>query len=99
MTSSMIRTFSPARVGADRPNALTSLHGVPDDAIIRSLAAWTRLFGAVSFEVFSRLTDIVEDTDAVFDQWMRDINAFVGIIESESSAVPEMSPKTSPSIR
>jgi hypothetical protein len=54
---------------------------VPDDAIIRSLAAWTQLFGAVNFEVFGRLTDIVQDVDAVFDQSVKDMRAFVGIVE------------------
>jgi len=61
--------------------------GVPDDAVIRSLAAWTQLFGAVNFEVFGRITDIVEDVDAVFDQSVRDMSAFVGIVESKTSAV------------
>ena len=69
-------------------------NGVPDDAIIRSLAAWTQLFGTVNFEVFGRVTDIVEDVDAVFDQSVRDMSAFVGIVESERSAVPKFSPTT-----
>jgi len=60
---------------------------VPDDAVIRSLAAWTQLFGAVNFEVFGRITDIVEDVDAVFDQSVRDMSAFVGLVESKPSAV------------
>ena len=77
----------------------SGFHGVPDDAIIRSLAAWTQVFGAINFEVFGRLADIVEDADAVFDQSVRDMSAFVGIVETEPSAVPEISPKTSPSIR
>ena len=34
---------------------------VPHDAVIRAVTAWTQLFGAVNFEVFGRLTDIVED--------------------------------------
>jgi AcrR family transcriptional regulator len=63
------------------------LSGVPDDAIIRSLAAWTQLFGAVNFEVFGRVTDIVEDVDAVFDQSVRDMSAFVGIVGSKHSDV------------
>ena len=77
----------------------SGFHGVPDDAIIRSLAAWTQVFGAVNFEVFGRLADIVEDADAVFDQSVRDMSAFVGIVGSKPSAVREISPKTSPSIR
>jgi AcrR family transcriptional regulator len=60
-------------------------NGVPDDAIIRSLTAWTQLFGAVSFEVFGRIADIVEDIDAVFDQSVRDMSAFIGILDSRRS--------------
>jgi AcrR family transcriptional regulator len=63
--------------------------GVADDAIIRSLAAWTQLFGAVNFEVFGRLGDIIEDADAVFDQSVREMSAFVGIVESKPFAVRE----------
>jgi AcrR family transcriptional regulator len=64
-----------------------AFQGVPDDAIIRSLTAWTQLYGAVSFEVFGRLADIVEDAAAVFDQSVTDMSAFVGIVESESHPV------------
>ena len=60
-----------------------------DDAIIRSLAAWTQLFGAVNFEVFGRLGDIIEDADAVFDQSVREMSASVGIVESKPAAVRE----------
>ena len=59
-----------------------------DDAIIRSVAAWMQLFGAVNFEVFGRLADIVEDVDAVFDQSVRDMIAFVGITEPGRFGVP-----------
>jgi AcrR family transcriptional regulator len=55
------------------------LGGVPEDAIIRSLVAWTQLFGLVNFEVFGRLGDVVEDALALFDQSVRDVCAFVGI--------------------
>jgi len=56
--------------------------GVPQDTVTRALVAWTQLFGAVSFEVFGRFTGIVEDVDAVFDQSVREISAFVGILRS-----------------
>jgi AcrR family transcriptional regulator len=70
-----------ARLGA------MGFNGVADDAIIRSLAAWTQLFGAVNFEVFGRLADMIEDANAVFDQTVREMSAFVGIAESTPSAV------------
>ena len=48
----------------------------------------SQLFGAVNFEVFGRLTDIVEDVDAVFDQSVRDMSAFVGLVDSDQTALP-----------
>jgi len=57
----------------------TALHGVPKDAIIRALAAWTQLFGAVNFEIFGRLVGTVENVDGLFDQTVKDMAAFVGI--------------------
>ena len=70
-----------AAIEAARLEAL-SFNGVSDDAIIRSLTAWTQLFGAVNFEVFGRLSDIIEDADAVFDQSVKEMSAFIGIVEA-----------------
>ena len=53
--------------------------GVPADAVVRALTAWTQLFGFVSFELFGRLLGVVEDPAAVFDQAVTDIGVFVGI--------------------
>jgi hypothetical protein len=52
---------------------------VPADAVVRALAAWTQLFGFISFELFGHLVDVVEDCDAIFDQAVTDIGAFVGL--------------------
>jgi AcrR family transcriptional regulator len=60
------------------------LFGVPDDAIVRAVVAWTQLFGAVSFELFGRFTDIVDDLDAMFAQSVMEMGTFVGIIRPES---------------
>jgi len=75
-----------ATVEAARLEAI-GFNGVPHDAIIRSLTAWTQLFGAVSFEVFGRVADIVEDVDAIFDQSVRGMRAYVGIVESQRSPI------------
>jgi AcrR family transcriptional regulator len=53
--------------------------GVPADAVVRALTAWTQLFGFISFELFGRLLGVVEDPTAVFDQAVTDIGVFVGI--------------------
>ena len=55
------------------------LIGVPHDASIRAIVAWTQLFGVVSFELFGRFVDIVDDVSAVFDQAVVEMSAFVGI--------------------
>jgi AcrR family transcriptional regulator len=56
--------------------------GVPADAVVRALTAWTQLFGFVNFELFGRLVGVVEDPAALFDQAVTDIGAFVGIATS-----------------
>jgi len=59
--------------------------GVPAEAVVRALTAWTQLFGFVSFEVFGRLEGVVLDPEAVFDQAVSDIGAFVGIANIRAS--------------
>lgn len=68
----------PAAAEAERAGAV-ALPGVPADGVVRALTAWTQLFGFVSFEVFGHLTGVVEDTDALFDQAVAEIGAFVGL--------------------
>ena len=67
----------PASAEAARAGAAV-LAGVPADAVVRALTAWTQLFGFVNFEVFGRFVGVVQDMDALFDQAVTDIGAFVG---------------------
>jgi AcrR family transcriptional regulator len=59
-----------------------ALQGVPNDAIVRTLVAWTQLFGMVSFEIFGRFEGVVEDVSAIFDQAVITMAAYVGIAPS-----------------
>lgn len=43
---------------------------LPNDVISRGVAAWTQLFGHLSFELFSQFHTIVEDYDAFFEAQM-----------------------------
>jgi AcrR family transcriptional regulator len=52
---------------------------VSDDLIVRSLMAWTYLFGAISFELFGHRVGTFVDNDAFFDHEMRRAAHFVGI--------------------
>ena len=68
----------PARAEASRAGSIP-LPAVPADAIVRALTAWTQLFGSVSFELFGHLVGVIEDRDALFDQAVTDMGAYIGI--------------------
>jgi AcrR family transcriptional regulator len=46
---------------------------VPDDVLARAFSAWASLFGAVSFELFGHLNNVITDTASFFDAQMRAI--------------------------
>jgi AcrR family transcriptional regulator len=90
VSGALANPFAPERgpalskqAGAEASRlGLIAFPGVPADAVVRALTAWTQLFGFVSFELFGRLAGVVEDPGAVFDQAVSDIGAFVGIAKS-----------------
>ena len=51
--------------------------GVPDEVLARALAAWTQLFGHVSFELFGQLENVITDRDAFFELQARQMGAYV----------------------
>jgi hypothetical protein len=71
----------PRALRADLKRIATDPHflGVPEPVMARGLTAWVQLFGVVSFELFGRLEQVVDDTDAFFDHQMRTMAALVGI--------------------
>jgi AcrR family transcriptional regulator len=79
----MTPVLSKAAATEARHIQARGLVGVPDDAIVRSVIAWTHLFGAVSFELFGRYVDIVEDVDSMFEQAVTDMTAIVGIVSPD----------------
>jgi len=44
---------------------------VPDDVLVRGLAAWATLFGVVSFELFGHTHNVITDHAAFFDTQLR----------------------------
>lgn len=70
----------PADVRAD----LTRLrdlvvHGLPETLLARAMLGWTHVFGAVSFELFGQLNNMVEARDSYFDHQLRHVAAMIGI--------------------
>lgn len=53
--------------------------GLPAAVLARGLVAWTTIFGAVSFEVFGRLNNVIEDRRSWFDYQLRTMAALVGL--------------------
>ncbi len=53
--------------------------GVPPTLMARGMISWTLLFGAVNFEVFGRLNDLIADRRAWFDHEVRSMARLVGL--------------------
>jgi AcrR family transcriptional regulator len=53
--------------------------GVPTTLMARGMLAWTELFGAVSFELFGRLNNVIDDKAAWFDHQVRAMARLVGL--------------------
>jgi AcrR family transcriptional regulator len=71
----------PPKLGAEvRRAAELVAPGVSDEAVMaRALIAWTEVFGAISFDLFGRLNNVIEERDAWFEQQMLAMAAFMGI--------------------
>ncbi|MCX6431865.1 MAG: TetR/AcrR family transcriptional regulator [Actinobacteria bacterium] len=56
---------------------------LPDDLMLRGMAAWSGLFGAVSFELYGHLHNVVTDSvrsrKAYFDHQMRQVASGLGL--------------------
>ena len=53
--------------------------GVPPDALVRAVIAWTQLFGMISFELFGQFVGSFEPADALFAHAAVQAAAFVGL--------------------
>ena len=51
--------------------------GVPDEVVARALLVWTQLFGAISFELFGHLHNVIHDYDALFAELVRRTGAYL----------------------
>jgi hypothetical protein len=43
------------------------------------MIAWTEVFGAISFELFGRLTGAITDYDAWFEHQLKTLAGFLGV--------------------
>jgi AcrR family transcriptional regulator len=53
--------------------------GLPPGVLGRGMIAWAQVFGALSFELFGRLTNAITDYDAYFDHQLRAMAGYLGL--------------------
>jgi len=53
--------------------------GVPPDALVRAVIAWTQLFGMISFELFGQFVGSFEPADDFFEYAVAQMTTFVGL--------------------
>ena len=53
--------------------------GIDVKPAARALAAWTELYGAISFELFGRLNNVFADPASWFDWQLRSMAGFIGL--------------------
>ena len=52
---------------------------VGEPAMARAMIAWTQLFGALSFELFGQLNNVIDAREAWFDHQARAMADFIGV--------------------
>lgn len=79
LTPSVAMGAAPAlRPSLDAVRAATGLEG-GDEVIVATLAAWTQLFGLLSFEVFGQTRGAGIDHEALFDTTVGSMAAAIGL--------------------
>jgi AcrR family transcriptional regulator len=53
--------------------------GVPEELLLRGMAGWTQLFGAVSLELFGQLNNVIDARDEYFDRQMQQMADLIGL--------------------
>lgn len=70
---------APVRADLERIASDADYGGLPAHVMSRGLIVWTELFGALSFELFGRLTNGITDNDAWFDHQLRAMADYLGL--------------------
>ena len=74
-----LRVPRTLRADLDQLVTLPGLDGVPPSVLTRGMVAWAQLFGALSFELFGRLTNGVTDYAAYFDVQLKAMAEYLGL--------------------
>jgi AcrR family transcriptional regulator len=72
------RLTAAVRADLERARAGVALD-VPDEVMLTALAAWTQLFGMVSFELFGQFNRVIEERAEFFDQQAELMADLIGV--------------------
>ena len=72
------RLSAPVTAEVERAAELIA-PGVPAPVLARGMIAWTELFGAISFDLFGRLNNVIDDRRAWFDHQVDAMAELVGL--------------------
>jgi AcrR family transcriptional regulator len=72
------RLTAPVRADLERARAAIAVD-VPDEVMLAALAAWTQLFGMVSFELFGQYNRVIEARAEFFDQQAELMADLIGV--------------------
>jgi len=61
---------------------------VSDETAVRAVAAWTQLFGIISFELFGHFHKVIDEVSPVFDRALLEMGRLVGLPAPRSSGGP-----------
>ena len=67
------------RADLEQLSVTAGFGGLPPTLISRALTAWSQLFGALSFELFGRLTNAVYDYDGFFEHQLKAMGSYLGL--------------------
>ena len=81
------------RADMDRARAGLAVD-LPDDVVVRVLAAWTQLFGLVSFELFGQTRNVIEAHADLLDVTATAMARLIGL-RGDRDQTPTNSPSTS----
>jgi len=72
---------------------------VTDEVAVRAVAAWTQLFGIISFELFGHFHKVIDEVSPVFDRALLEMGRLVGLPAPRSSRGPTVdAPSAGPSV-
>ena len=73
------RLAKPVRADVQRAQDYPGFDRVPPTLLARLMTTWAQLFGTISFELFGRYQNVVENLDDYFEHELRGMSRYLGL--------------------